>query len=114
MSKLKFNTCATSCACSFATTAAESILKRFKKRAIRTGVFAGCASGRKTSAPVSVYGAGQAGEQKWASPFRLTSRNEQPMIAVLGKGGARYDERQLHPSLERRRPPLVPGGCRRH
>ena len=26
----------------------------------------------------------------------------QPMIAVLGKGGERYDERQLHPSLERR------------
>jgi len=38
----------------------------------------------------------------------------QPMIAVLGKRGARDDERQLHPSLERGRPPVGPGGCRHH
>ncbi len=38
----------------------------------------------------------------------------QPMTAVLGKGGARYDERELHSGLERRRPPVGPGGCRHH
>jgi len=38
----------------------------------------------------------------------LDVAKRQPMFAVLGKGGARYDEPQLHPSLERRRPPLVP------
>jgi signal transduction histidine kinase len=38
----------------------------------------------------------------------------QPMIAVLRKGGARDDEPEMHPSLERRRPPAVPGGCRHH
>jgi len=44
----------------------------------------------------------------------LDSGNGQSMIAVIGEGEARYDERQLYPDLERRRPPFGPGGCRRH
>jgi signal transduction histidine kinase len=36
----------------------------------------------------------------------------QPMKAVLGEGETRYVERQLHPNLERRRPPVGPGGHR--
>jgi signal transduction histidine kinase len=39
-------------------------------------------------------------EVRVAVPLDVAKR--QPMIAVLGKGGERYDERQLHPSLERR------------
>ena len=42
------------------------------------------------------------------------AKQQQPMRAILGKGGARYDERQLHPSVERRRPPVVPGGRWHH
>jgi signal transduction histidine kinase len=51
-------------------------------------------------------------EVRVAVPVDVAKR--QPMIAVPGKGRERYDERQLHPSLERRRPPVGPGGCRHH
>jgi len=39
-------------------------------------------------------------EVRVAVPLDVAKR--QPMVAVIGKGGERYDERQLHPSLERR------------
>jgi len=51
-------------------------------------------------------------EVRVAVPVDLAKR--EPMIAVLGKGGARNDERQLHPGLERRRSPVGPAGCRHH
>jgi signal transduction histidine kinase len=51
-------------------------------------------------------------EVRVAVPVDAAKR--QPMSAVFGQGGARYDERQLHPSLERRRPPVGPGGYRHH
>src|SRR5712692_5698930 len=60
--------------------AAESIPKPFKESAIRTGVFAECVSAQKISVRDSVSGAGQVQGQKFASPFRSTSRSDNPWM----------------------------------
>jgi DNA-binding NarL/FixJ family response regulator len=73
---LKCNTAATSCAYLCAITDAESILKPCKKRAIRTGVFAGCATAQKTSVRDSKYGAGREGVG--------TIINNQPDMSLSG------------------------------
>src|SRR5581483_7581561 len=111
-SRSKCNTCTKPCACWCATTAAESIPKPFKQRAVCTGVLAECVTGQRRWARDSVYGAGQAREPKCASPFRFTSRNGPPCAQSLGKKEQDIDER--HPNFERRRSPIGPGGYRQH
>ncbi len=51
-----------------------------KESAIRTGVFAECVSAQKTSTRDLLFGAGQVQGQKCASPFRSTSRSDNPWM----------------------------------
>src|SRR5262245_21610207 len=80
--RLKFNTYATSCACWFVTTVAESIPQPFKEIAIRTGAFAECGSAQTISAHDSEYGAGQVQEQKYVSRFCLKSLSGSPWMTA--------------------------------
>ena len=56
--------------------------------------------------------AGAGTEVRVAVPFDVVTR---PLSAAGVERGSPYDERQLHPSLERRRSPANPGGyCQHH
>src|SRR5258708_37475733 len=75
--------------------AAELIPEPFKESAIRTGVFAECVSAQRTSARDLLFGAGQVQEQKCASPFRSTSRNDNPwMVRPRSRDASRLAREQ--------------------